>query len=96
MITQACELMKTVIQTGAIAVCLSAFLSLFGCKAHMLDGHGMVNKAQWTGFTLSSNYSYAQNNFCFTVKTSDDKALVTGFCSDDEGTIYENEVGIAV
>ena len=75
---------------------LSAVLSLFGCKAQVLDGPGMVNKAQWTAFTLSRNDSYAQYNFSFTVKDSDYGAFVTGFCRDEDGNIYENENGIPV
>ena len=77
-------------------MCLSAILSLFGCKPQVLDGPGMVNKAQWTAFTLSRNDSYAQYNFYFTVKDSDYGAVVTGSCRDEEGNCYENESGIPV
>lgn len=75
---------------------ISSILSLFGCKPQVLDGPGMVNKAQWTAFTLSRNDSYAQYNFYFNVKDSDYGATVTGYCRDDEGNIYENESGISV
>ena len=88
--------MKTIIKTGVIVVCISAFLSLFGCKAHILDGPGMVNKAQWIAFSLSRNDSYAQYNFSFTVKDNDDGAFVTGFCRDESGNEFENESGIPV
>lgn len=77
-------------------MCFSALLSLFGCKAHILDGPGMVNKAQWTGFTLSRNDSYAQHNFYFDVKDNDEGAFVTGSCRDAEGNIYEVDDGIPV
>lgn len=77
-------------------VFISAILSLFGCKPQVLDGPGMVNKAQWTAFTLSRSDSYAQYNFCFTVKDSDYGASVTGYCRDGEGNYYENESGIPV
>ncbi len=77
-------------------MCISAFLSLFGCKNHILDGPGMVNKAKWTEFTLSSSGSYAQYNYSFTVKDSDDGAFATGYCRDEEGNIYENKSGIPV
>ena len=88
--------MKAVIRIGVIIVCFSAFLSIFGCKAHILDGPGMVNKAQWTGFTLSRSDSYAQHNFYFDVKDNDEGAFVTGSCRDAEGNIYEVDDGIPV
>ena len=75
---------------------ISAFFSLFGRKGHILDGPGMVNKAQWTAFTLSRSDSYAQHNFSFTVKDDDDGAFVMGFCRDEDGTLYENESGIPI
>lgn len=77
-------------------MCISAFLSFFGCKKHILDGPGMVNKAKWNSFTLSRSSSYAQYNYSFTVKDSDDGAFVTGCCRDEDGNIYENENGISV
>ena len=88
--------MKAIVKTGVIIVCISAFFSLFGCKAHVSDGPGMENNPHWTAFTLSRNDSYAQYNFSFTVKDSNDGAFVTGYCRDKDGNIYENESGITV
>lgn len=88
--------MKAIIRTGVMTVCISAFLSLFGCKPHILDGPGMVNKAQWTEFSLSTSHSNAQYIYYFTVTDSDEGAFVTGCCRDGEGNLYENDSGIPV
>ncbi len=77
-------------------MCISALLSLFGCKAHILDGPGMVNKAQWTAFSVSRNDSYAQYNFSFTVTDNEEGSFVTGYCRDNEGNLYECEDGIPI
>lgn len=87
---------ESLIKTGVIVVCISAFLSLFGCKPQILDGPEMVNKAQWTSFSLSHSGSLAQYNFSFDVVDSDDGAFATGNCIDNDGNHCENESGIPV
>ena len=56
----------------------------------------MEYQSPWTAFTLSRTDSNTQYQFWFTVTDTDDYALVTGECSDDEGNSYIEKTGIEI
>ena len=81
------------------AMCAACLLTLLGCekqKPFMVDGPDMEYQSPWTAFTLSRTDSNTQYQFWFTVTDTDDYALVTGECSDDEGNSYIEKTGIEI
>lgn len=80
-------------------MCAACLLTLLGCekqKPFMVDGPDMEYQSPWTAFTLSRTDSNTQYQFWFTVTDTDDYALVTGECSDDEGNSYIEKTGIEI
>ncbi len=84
--------MKYLKRLAVIVVCISALLSLFGCKKEkdpfMLDGPGMINPYAWNGFDITrSGDSYAQHNFYISINESADGYVVTGtvdgYCEEE-------------
>ncbi len=84
--------MKNLFRLVVIAMCISALLSLFGCKKEknpfMLDGPGMINPYAWNSFDITrSGDSYAQHNFYINVNESADGYVVTGtvdgYCEEE-------------
>lgn len=82
------------IRMVACIMCFGMILSFFGCKGQLVDGPDMAFTPPWQGFSLTSSHTYAQYNFWFTVMRSSEDYLLTGGCRDDEGNIYEEEIGI--
>ena len=81
------------------AMCVAWLMSLFGCgegKPQMLDGPGMEYQSPWVAFALTRTDSNAQYNFWFEVTETDEGAVVTGSCRDEDGTDYETETGILI
>ena len=78
-----------------VLLCCTA-LFFTGCnrKPFMLDGPGMEYVPQWDKFTLSRSDSYPQYNFRFIVSQAEDVPILTGECTDEEGTPYLSETGI--
>lgn len=90
--------MKQFKRLMVIIMCISALLSLFGCKnikdKYILDGPGMVNIPVWKSFSISQSHSCANYNFDFTVSQDEfGDYYVTGTCIDDEGNLYQEENG---
>ena len=79
---------------AVIVVCISALLSLLGCKKKdNIEPTGMEvgNVLAWDSFSVSRSCdSYAQHNFCITVKCYADGYVVKGTlinCEEEEGVV---------
>ena len=89
--------MKYIKRLAVIVVCISALLSLFGCKKEkdpfILDGPSMINPYAWDSFDITrSGDSIAEHNFHIIVKYSNDGYVVTGTVngySEEEGILLE-------
>lgn len=80
-----------------VLLCCSIALSLFGCsKRYISDGPGMEYTPSWTAFTISGSDSSVQYDFWFTVTDDGDQPLVIGECCDEDGTFYEEAIGIVL
>ena len=91
--------MKRLKRSVVFGMCIAWLLTLLGCgkeKPFMLDGPQMEYQSPWTAFTISRIDSNTQYHFWFTVTDDGDQPLVTGECSDEEGTSYMEETGIAI
>lgn len=76
-------------------VSMLSLFSLFGCKAHMLDGPDM-ERVTWSSFTLQCRSCEAPYDFCFTVADDDVDMIVVGEYRDESGTVHKNETGAVV
>ena len=77
-----------------ILALLESYLVQLKEEPTMLDGPGMVYQSPWTSFSISRTDSNTQYSFWFEVTETDDGAVVTGECQDENGMRYETEVGI--
>ena len=70
-------------------MCFSGMLSSLKKRfreKYMIDGPGMVNTRMWDSFSVSrSGDSYAENNFCITVKYSEDGYIANGSFINTDG-----------
>ena len=71
-----------------LVICSCIVLIFSGCKAHKLDGPGMVYIPAWSEFTVSRSDEKEQNTFWFTVSEGDEYPLFCGECTDEEGNHY--------
>ena len=65
-------------------------------KPTMLDGPSMEYQSPWTAFALSRSDSNTRYCFWFEVTETDEGAVVTGSCQDEDGRDYEAETGIPI
>ena len=79
-----------------ILALLATYLEELKEEPTMLDGPDMEYQSPWTQFHLSRTDSNTRYIFWFTVTKTDEGALVTGSCQDQDGRNYETETGIPI